>query len=287
MLRRVERAGQRRQTAGRVVLPVILLGGLLVSVAGSGERSSPPAALFGLPDGSSGSWTLAWHDEFDGPGLDRDRWQPNRYGVDGGDAPFVPAAEEAWFSPSMVDVEDGNLVLTIRTDPRRLHGRTYQFSSGVVQSTESHSVRPVTYVEARLSVPECDGCWPAFWLTPLDRWPPEIDILEFYDSAQHRRPSFNYHLPLGGRSGPVEYGDPAVDYRQGFHTYGVLWDGERAVPYVDGQPYPAAAADRAMTELPSMVILNLSVLAGHQPPDGSQMRVDWVRVWTPDLGARK
>ena len=100
-------------------------------------------------------------------------------------------------------------------------------------------------------------------------------------SACEPRPSFNYIDPGEDRTGPDMYGDPDVDYREGFHTYGVLWDGERAVPYLDGVAYEALTATEDMTDLPMVIILNLSVRGGYDPAPGEHMDVDWVRVWEP------
>ncbi|MGY1779750.1 glycoside hydrolase family 16 protein [Geodermatophilus sp. SYSU D01036] len=259
-----------------------MAGVLTGQVLASGEEitGTPPA-----PVGPAGPWTFAWGDEFDGDSLDLEVWQPNRYGTDTGDPPFVPDSEAAWFSPSSVRVVDGQLVLRVEEDERRLEGRTYPYRSGVVQATQpQHEVAPGTYVEARIRVPQCDGCWPAFWLVAPDRWPPEIDVFEFFGTESDRRPSFN-HYPEGypddaDKSGPAPYGEQEVDYRNGLHVYGLLWDGSQAVPYVDGKAYPEVAA-RDVTSLPLMLILNLSVQDGHEPAVGSEMRVDWVRVWRP------
>jgi beta-glucanase (GH16 family) len=244
------------------------------------QPTTPPPEA---PEGLTGSWDLDWNDEFDAGSLDTDVWQPSRYGQDSGDAPFEPDLEAAWFSPSNVGLRDGSLVLTLEEEERQLTGRTYPYRSGVVQTTEPYWIEPGTYVEARIQVPECDGCWPAFWLVATDRWPPEVDIFEFFGTEAESRPSFNYHPEDGGQTGPDLYGVTGTDYRESFHTYGVLWDDGRAVPYVDGRAYPAVAADD-VTSLPMMLILNLSVELDHEPAVGSEMLVDWVRVWHPSDG---
>ena len=288
--RRAVAGGRRTGGTGRwlpaaVVAGVaVLAGGVVVVVTGGDEQAAGPAASPPPPpEGVQGSWVLDWSDEFDGGSLDRDTRQPNRYGLDDGDAPFEHDLEAAWFSPSNVSLRDGQLVLTVEEDPRELDGRDYPYRTGVVQATESHWTEPGTYVEARIQVPECDGCWPAFWLVATDRWPPEIDVFEFFGTGEESRPSFNYHPEEGTQLGPEVYGEPGVDYRGSFHTYGVLWDGDRAVPHVDGRAYPAVAADE-VTDLPLMVILNLSVEEGGEPAVGSEMLVDWVRVWRPATG---
>lgn len=234
------------------------------------------------PRGPDGPWTLAWHDEFDGDSLNTDAWQPSRFGEHDGDAPFEPEREAAWFSPSNVHVRDGNLVLTLDKNSRTISGRTYPYRSAVVQAKKSRWIEPGTYVEARIEVPQCSGCWPAFWFVATDRWPPEIDGFEFFGTHSDSRPSFNYHPEDGGQTGPSQYGGAGIDYRKSFHTYGVLWENDEVVPYLDGVAYPAVAA-KDVTSLPLMLILNLSVQADHQPAAGSQMRVDWVRTWSrPD-----
>lgn len=267
-----------------ILATTVFAGGLGAYVV-SADRASPPPppAPFQVPapQGPSGSWASAWHDEFDGNRLDQSTWQPNRDGSTTGDAPFQGENEAAWFSPSNVTVKDGNLTLTLQKGSKRLGGTTYPYRTGVVENTKSVLIKPGAYIEARIKVPECDGCWPAFWLVPNDQWPPEIDIFEFFGTQDDSRPSFNYHPPDGGQTGPKHYGVEGTDYRNAFHVYGLEWDGTRAIPYVDGKAYPSRAATKDMTSLPLKIILNLSVQAGHEPSGGDQMQVDWVRVWKP------
>jgi beta-glucanase (GH16 family) len=235
------------------------------------------------PYGLSGTWTLAFSDNFGGRSIDRTKWEPNRYGKEhGGDAPFDPAAEDAWFSSRNVAVRDGHLVITIRRESKSISGKTYPLSSGVLQSQQHYLVRPPVYIEARIKVPKCDGCWPAFWIEPPNTWPPETDIFEFFGTESHVRPSFNYHPPGQPQVGPVRYGARRGDYTGAYHTYGLLWDGYKAVPHIDGEAYPLGSKSRRDTvQLPQGLMLNLSVQAGGRPPDGAQMLVDWVRVWRP------
>jgi beta-glucanase (GH16 family) len=249
-------------------------------VAGLVLRSGSSVAGEGRWAGPAGAWDQVFAEEFDGDDLDRSVWQPDR----GGDKPALPfnwTIEGAWFDPSNVTVADGRLTLRVEREPRSVGEGDYDYSTGMVQTLPDAPVEPPVYVEARIRVPSCDGCWPAFWLHPLDRWPPEIDIVEFLEAGSEQRPSFNYIDPAEDRTGPDMYGDPDVDYREGFHTYGVLWDGERAVPYLDGIAYEALAATEDMTDVPMMIILNLSFRGGYDLEAKEQMDVDWVRVWEP------
>jgi len=272
----------RAVRCSRLVFAPVLLVGTLLGTAGL----VAPAAGAGpsAPSGPSGSWTNTFDEEFNGAAVDTTKWEPDRYGQDyGGDTPFNPGSEAAWFNTGNVSVSGGNLHLTIRDEPRTLNGKTYPYSSGVVQTAQHHLFTAGTYLEARINVPVCDGCWPAFWTAAPDVWPPEIDGFEYFDtggSGADTKPQFNYHPPAGGQTGPTVYGDPAVDYRGSFHTYGLLWDGTQAVPYLDGVAYPSGA-NSDMTRLDQFLLLNLSVQGGHHPAPGSEMLVDWVRAWSP------
>ncbi len=251
-----------------VVLTVVVLVAHPWSPDEGAATSGPPAG-----------WVQVFADEFDGDSLDRSVWQPDRNGSFAG-IPFNPVPEDAWFSPDNVTVADGSLVLTVQKDGRNLDGRDYAYSSGMVQSNDAIPLESGRFVEARIRFPECAGCWPAFWLHPLDRWPPEIDVAEFLESGTEGRPSFNYIDPAERKTGPDMYGDDDVDYRDGFHTYGVLWEDGRVVPYLDGRAYEELAADE-VPPLPMMIILNLSVRGGYETEPGERMLVDWVRVWAP------
>jgi len=257
-----------------------LVAALAVGVVGLTLRPEASVAGEGRWAGPAGTWEQVFADEFDGDVLDRSVWQPDR----GGDKPALPfnwTIEGAWFDPSNVTVADGRLTLAVEREPRSVGEGDYAYSTGMVQTLPGDPVEPPVYVEARIRVPSSDGCWPAFWLHPLDRWPPEIDIAEFLEVGSEPRPSFNYIDPAEDRTGPEMYGDPDVDYREDFHTYGVLWDGERAVPYLDGVAYEALAATEDMTDVPMTIILNLSVRGGYEPEPGESMDVAWVRVWEP------
>jgi len=264
-----------------VVLVVVLVGcgrAVRPETSGTAPRVEParPTASSGVP----ADWVQVFADDFDAATLDRSIWQPDRSGEKAG-VPFNTDIEDGWFSPANVSVADGSLVFTIGSNDRTIHGLTYGYSSGMVQSNAAIPLTPSRYVEARIKFPRCDGCWPAFWLHPLDRWPPEIDIAEYLETGTKSRPGFNYFDADGKKIGLREYGKRGVDYRDEFHTYGVLWEGDRLVPYLDGVAYPELTATRNITQGPMMIILNLSVRAGYETVPGQKMLVDWVRVWSP------
>lgn len=263
-----------RCVATAATLAMLALSGC----AGPRTTAEPEPALAEIGH----TWIKVFDDEFNGTTLNRDNWDPYRYSQDyGGDAPFGPDIEQAWFNSKNVAVHDGNLVLTVQPGAKTLHGVTYNYNTGMVQSAAHFTITPGTFIEARISVPNCDACWPAFWTLATDaNHTSELDILEYFNSAAQQQPDFTFHPSTGNPTGPIPYGEPGVDYRGGFHVYGMYWDGAEAVPYLDGKPYDVGAT-HDMTTLSQSLILNLSVLNGGSPAPGSQMLVDWVRAWRP------
>lgn len=245
------------------------------------------------PLGPTGQWTRAFDDEFAGTVLDASKWRPNRSGGAAQDAPFNVGVEGAYFDPTQVTVAGGQLALTVdTTKSATIGGTTYPWASGTVSTEGFYTMPDGAYLEARIFVPAATGdgtgLWPAFWAVVSGRWPPEIDVFEYFNTAaaDQARPYFNYHYDPGTgatQTGPSPYGVATQDYRGSWHTYGVLRSGGTATPYLDGIAYPGVAATGIVDTLPYFVILNLSVYASGTPRNGAQMLVDWVRVWTPGL----
>lgn len=234
------------------------------------------------PLGLSGNWSLDFRDEFDGNTIDYNKWSTGRWGrTTTGDTPFNTSIEGAYFVSTNVSVSNGNLALTLTPSVKTLNGKTYTYASGQVQSNGHYFLTPNTYIEARIKVPGCTGCWPAFWTVPNGQWPPETDIFEFFNTSTAAQPKFNLHRAGGGQSGPKIYGETTVDYRDEYHTYGLYWNGTQYISYLDGKAYDLGVTDP--TTIPQFIILNLSMYDGNTPPSGSAMYVDWIRTWKPAL----
>ncbi|HEY8912399.1 glycoside hydrolase family 16 protein [Lacisediminihabitans sp.] len=244
------------------------------------SATSTPKALGLLPtvdDNSpaSSKTTLVFSDEFNGSTLDTSKWSTGRYAATTqGDAPFNPSLEGAYYASSQVSESNGNVYLTLAPSTATLNGKTYHYVSGLIQSENHFSLTPGTYIESRTRVNSCQGCWNSIWTQPSGKWPPEIDILEFY--PPDGSPKFNFHPASGPELGLASYGEENASYLDAYHTYGLYWDGIHATPYLDGKPYATKPAE---TRDPMYVIFSLTVLEGYSPPTGSTLAVDWVRVW--------
>lgn len=161
------------------------------------------------------------------------------------------------------------------------------------------------------------GCWPAFWVLPAtNHWPPEIDIFEMIEveSSIVEFPYAPYATPHWTPDGTevsdpkeglyadaqqayknLKPGDTTKNYTEdsndfpksapdnlGWHTYGMWWTPDFLKFYVDGKlgatfDYPAAIPHEAMYP-----IFVLSIPAGYTPTNGKSMKIDYVRIWTPD-----
>lgn len=244
---------------------------------------TPPTPVQPRPTGPSGAWSLRLDQTFGAGRLDRSVWRASRYGADDTDeSPFNPDLEDALFSSRNVAVAGDGLTLRTTAGGANAGGRSYRYRSGTVSTEGTFTFGDDSYVEARVRIPRDAGLWPAFWAVPSGDWPPEVDMFEFFDTGTDTRPAFNYHHRDGAgqlrQTGPRRYGDPAVDYRTGWHTYGLQRTDGRLVPWLDGVAYPDVAAT-GLGDTRLFLILNLSVRRGSSLPGGESMDVSHVRAW--------
>lgn len=242
-------------------------------------------------------YQLVFEDRFDGPALDRSRWN-------------VELHEPGWVNEELqayvddgetVRVEDGRLLIR---PVKTVHGDgSAAYTSGRI-STQHR--RHFTYglFEARMKVPKGKGFLPAFWLMTSDedrygQWPEcgEIDIMEVMgDRTRTNHGTLHYGLPHEQRQGTVTL--ERGDFAEEFHDFAVKWEPGRIRWYVDGRPFHEAAqwysagADGVKKPFPApfdhemYLILNLAVggsWVGYPDEDtdfaNAAFEVDWVRVY--------
>jgi len=164
------------------------------------------------------------------------------------------------------------------------------------------------YIEARISLPETKGAWPAFWMLPestsiYGNWPVsgEIDIMETVGAGQN-----------GSKAcGTLHWGAPEHVYKGSgyvdlssnfsyFHTYAVDWEPGKITWYYDGEEINnltswksgiSGASDAlsfdAPFDEPFYILLNLAVDSGQFGAsinkatfqEDINMYVDYVRVY--------
>ncbi|MEM8530191.1 MAG: family 16 glycosylhydrolase [Chloroflexota bacterium] len=191
------------------------------------EPTPTPAPDPGNPQpiGPDGEWTLTFEDEFDT--LDTDVWH-TMWGLPGAYWDHVQWSDEI-MKHDNVWAEDGNLVV-------RHQVRDGEITSGVVTTRERFTQRH-GYFEARMQMCQTQGVLNAFWMQRSpDFWPPEIDIVEIL-GKEITRPftTIHYGYPEHLNAGFNEI--TTVNYASDFHTFGVEWNTDELIWYIDGEEY--------------------------------------------------
>lgn len=187
-------------------------------------------------------------------------------------------------------LNDGKLEIIADRTPAHLRSALYgyEFTSGLLTSRAS-LVQKYGFFEMRAKMPRGKALWPAFWLLSEDKsWPPEIDVFEVVGqkpeviaSAIHWKNSFGAHKSSGCRT---TVATAATEY----HQYGVLWDEQRVVYYIDRVPVAQIATPPGLTQRMYM-LMNLAVggnfvgVADEETPTPSVFSIDWVAAYTKSL----
>ena len=191
---------------------------------------------------------------------------------------FGNSDEREWYLPSQVHVENGVLALVAQRTPTSgsdVHGnpKTYTCRSGMVTTYPGvHFKYGVVQVVARL--PFGKGLWPAIWLIPSDgSWPPEIDIVEHWDTGPTARATLHTTRQNKQQRGIVNL--PDAD--KGWHTFTLYWTQSRISIYYDSK-----LALTTTTGIPQQAMYLLLDLADENASPGScsgTMYVKSVKIW--------
>ncbi len=260
-------------------------------------------------EANTSDWELTFEDNFEGDTLDTDIWS---YDIGNGffepDGTFVPGwgnQELQSYQEDNVRVENGQLIIEAKDQEVSDDTGTYDYTSGKIH-TKGNFSQTYGRFEARMSLPEGQGFWPAFWMMPEDdvygAWAAsgEIDIMENAGATPDK---------VGGA---IHYGSQwpnntytASDYHfeDGFdttdmNTYAVEWEPGEIRWYVNDELYQTlnnwSAKDSANATKFSYpapfdqdfyMILNLAVGGwyGGAPDDATvfpnQVKVDYVRAY--------
>ncbi len=267
----------------------------LVSPSGAGIRAAlasktwligPPPTLPSVasagflgplrPPAWFGPGTAIFDDEFTGSSIDASKWSTC---YPWGDCTNRGNNELQWYTPTNVNVGQGELDLIAVHHPVSTILGHFDFTSGLVQ-TDNHFSYQYGYAEARAWLPGGKGFWPAFWLLPTDiSWPPEIDVMEAAGASRDSI-AMTVHYGSNQQDGSAFSGP---DFTAGWHTFGVDWEPDHITWYIDGVARKSFTSRGDIPAKPMYVILNLAIDGGDPPtlltPFPSRMRVDYVRVW--------
>jgi beta-glucanase (GH16 family) len=219
------------------------------------------------------NWRLTFGEEFEASTLDLNRWMTTY--SDGGRT-LSGNQEAEYYADDAFEFQNG--ILRIRAEKRSMGG--FNYTSGVITSYRSFR-QQYGYFEIRAKMPKGKGFWPAFWLLPMDRWPPEIDVLEVLGHqtdvvylTNHWGADWQHHQSQGQWfQGP--------DFGSDFHLFGIDWEPDVIIWYVDG--VERFRSYIGVPQEPMYLIANLAV-GGSWPgyPDSttpfpSYFEIDYIR----------
>ncbi len=251
-----------KQNLMALVILVFLVANSSIALAGS-----PPCG-----------WRQTFGEEFNGRAVDTTKWNTT---FPWGRRTTPSNNELQWYVDNAFEFT-GNTV-RIRADKKTVND--YKYTSGMLASWNKFS-QTYGYFEMRAKLPKGKGYWPAFWLLPASgKWPPEVDIME----ALGHMPTKVYmtsHASINGVMKQVGGNYIGPDFSKGFHTFGVHWQPNLLVYYIDG-----VERFRTQTNVPNepmYLIANLAV-GGKWPgnPDSStvfpnHLEIDYIRVYQED-----
>lgn len=189
---------------------------------------------------STAARAIIFADEFDGPALDRTKW--NVVGMDfwvnNEQQAYLDSPDTIQFADDVEGAQGGALVLrpVYRPGVDTRADRKADFISGRIHSSGKAEF---TYgrIEARIKMPDAEGVWPAFWMLGNGRWPDtgEIDIMEYvgekdWTGVALHGPGYSGETPLVNKF----FFDDSTDATD-WHVYAIEWTKDAVLFEIDGR----------------------------------------------------
>ncbi len=237
----------------------------------AGPPSAPPAGPPSTPPGQTttsgptSGLSLAYASTFAGTSLDTSQWTtcfPWFSTQGAGCTNFGSPQEVEWYLASQDQVSGGALHVVASTQAtsgwtRTGSPKTYSYRSGMVTTYRSFDFT-YGYVQIVAKLPGGAGTWPALWLLPQTQaWPPEIDIMENWGTAN----SFRATLHWGTSPNTSQAGQTVtvpVNLTSTYNTYGLLWRPGALTWYFNGAPVYSITGSQVPSQ-PMYFLANLAI----------------------------
>lgn len=233
-------------------------------------------------------YSLAWHDEFDGPNIDLNSWK-----YDLGASGWGNNELQNYTSSSINSfISNGNLVIEARKESNGTYTSARMLTAGKKEFALGR-------IDIRAKLPKGKGIWPALWMLGSsfanNGWPKcgEIDIMEVLG----HQPSKLYGTAHWGVSGSNNFQSSgnftflnSGDFSEKFHVFSLIWT-QNSIRWLldDVQYHSITSATTGSNPYPFndpfFLIFNVAV-GGNWPgnPDNTtqfpqRMLVDYVRVF--------
>ncbi len=196
---------------------------------------------------------LVWSDEFDGVTLDTTKWDDNQ-SVD--TLHWGPIRKGGYWHKDMIDVRDGNLVISTEYKSEPLEGDTFGSSdsygagyyTGMI-ATAGKAEFKYGYFECRAILPKSTGMWSAFWMMNegvynVDGSGQDGTEVDIFESMNYLHDFWGYGdsvvsgIHFDGYDG-AHQGDSIGDWfaenpYEEYNTYGVEWNENEYIFYING-----------------------------------------------------
>lgn len=270
----------------------------LALLAACATRTPYGANLADIPQAPDASTSVAvatkliFIDEFTGTSLNTKIWYPCYNWANEYRGCKTGPGELEVYQPDNVTVANGYLNLTAKHETKKYLGKTYNFTSGIIQTggspangnTPTFSYK-YGYSEVRAKLPSGNiGMWPSFWLLPADNsWPPEVDIMEWQGvTPTQDQVTLWWKLPNGDAARVYDTG---ASLAAAYHTYGFDWQPSYADFYFDRKRILHYTGPN-VPQKAMFILINLAIGGwekGQLNPPISEFpttySVDYVRVW--------
>ena len=276
-------------------------------------------ALLDLPEKARGQalnlderFELVWEDEFTGDELDTTKWDDNQ-SVD--TLHWGPIRKGGYWHKDMIDVRDGNLVISTEYKSTPLEGDTFGspdkygegYYTGMVATAGKHEFL-YGYFECRAILPKAKGMWSAFWMMNGGVYEvnnsgedgTEIDVFESMDYL-HRwwgagdcvQSGIHYDGYDEGHTGVGVGKFFANNPYEEYNTYGVEWNENEYIFYINGVETARTSAG-GVSKKPEYLILSCEVAGENgvafsdrhgvgsidiESGESAEFIVDYVRVY--------
>ncbi len=260
--------------------------------------------LFSFSNSFAQCSQLVWSDEFNGTGVDGNKWQS----ITGNGCPILCGfgnGEAQRYDPNQATITKVGSESYLSIDAKYAPNSAYPqqpFSSAKL-TTEGKFSTLYGRIEARMKLSSGVGAWPAFWMLPeggAGTWPftGEIDIME----AKHKNPKSTdgtLHYDAGGYHFTGRAYGSTTDLSTEFHVYAVEWGPNIIKWFVDGNLFQTLTPSTTVNggwpfnDRKFYIILNLAVGSlgtGYTSVNGvgvepvpadfpTKLLVDYVRVY--------
>ena len=267
-----------------------------VTVNDNGELKALDINTEGLTDLLAGR-LLVWHDEFDNPQLDLNKWRYATHNSGGSEQQAYTFGRG-----ENVRIENNTLVLEAKKDN---YVSGYNWSSGRIDTCGLAGFK-YGRIEARLKYDVVSGAFPAVWTIGTCAYYPtgenvhgvqyskgtqwaqngELDVFEGRGTNTTISQGGWYNQDDGKGNMSMEFGHKTDVDASEYHIYAIEWTETTITSYIDGVKTGTKDISGITSwHRPHYLILNMAVgSTGGTPADdctSMKMYVDWVRVYAP------